>query len=207
MRMRASASSPPSISDGAFDIPSHPTAMRAGESIRNNRTGETLTMLVSEEENGGARQLYEVHVPAGRPSPPLHRHLAFTETFQVVKGSLDMYLGRERNHVRIHPEEKLTAEIGQLHTFANESGTPAVIRIETKPAGGVVRAFQIAYGVANEGGSARDGLPRNPIVRLVFIRTSEGFLPRVPVIVQKAVFRAADFVAQLTGIEKRLTRY
>jgi mannose-6-phosphate isomerase-like protein (cupin superfamily) len=181
--------------------------MRAGESIRNNQTGETLIMLVNEEENGGARQLYEVHLPPRRPSPPLHYHLAFAETFQVVEGALDMYLGRERNHVVVHPEEKLTAEIGQLHTFANERDTPAVITIETKPAGGVVRAFQLAYGVANDGGAARDGLPRNPIIRLVFIRMSEGFLPRVPLIVQKAVLGVAAFVARITGIEKRLRRY
>jgi len=37
--------------------------------------GETLTMLVSEEENGGACQPYEVHLPPYRPSPPLHYHL------------------------------------------------------------------------------------------------------------------------------------
>jgi mannose-6-phosphate isomerase-like protein (cupin superfamily) len=133
--------------------------MKAGETIGNKRTGETLTMLVSEEENGGARQLYQVHLPARRPSPPFHYHLTFTETSCVMEGALalDRYLGRERKHILLNPHESLTVEIGQVHTFANERDKSTVITIETKPAGGVVKAFQLAYGVANDGGATKDG--------------------------------------------------
>jgi hypothetical protein len=50
--------------------------MKASRTIRNNNTGETLTMLVSEQENGGALQLYQVRLPprrAGPLSPRIHR--------------------------------------------------------------------------------------------------------------------------------------
>jgi mannose-6-phosphate isomerase-like protein (cupin superfamily) len=124
-------------------------------------------MLVSKEENGGTRQLYQVHLPPGRPSPPFHYHLKFTETFSVIEGALDLYLGREHRHIVLNARQSVTAEICQVHTFANERDTSAVITIQTKPAGGVVRAFQLAYGVANDGGAAKDGLPRNPLVRLI----------------------------------------
>jgi hypothetical protein len=70
-----------------------------------------------------------------------------------------------------------------------------------------VKAFQLAYGVANDGAAAEDGLPRNPLVRLLFIGAAEGFLPQVPLIIQKTVFRLAAFIAWVTGIEKRLARY
>src|SRR5260370_41781324 len=110
--------------------------MRSGESIRNKRTGETLTMLVSEEETGGARQLYQVLVPPKRRGPPLHYHIAFIETFTVIEGVLDMYLGQERKHVVLKPRESVSVQIGQLHTFGNEQDEPAVITVETKPAGG-----------------------------------------------------------------------
>ena len=62
-------------------------AMRSGETIRNDATGETLTMLESEQENGGSRQLYAVRVPPRRPSPPMHYQVAFTETFTVMEGA------------------------------------------------------------------------------------------------------------------------
>jgi hypothetical protein len=50
-------------------------------------------------------------------------------------------------------------------------------------------------------------LPKNLIVRLVFIRMSEGFVPRVPLIVQKAILSAAALIARVAGIEERLTKY
>ena len=107
----------------------------------------------------------------------------------------------------MNPQEKLTAQIGRLYTFSNERDVAAVTTIETIPAGGVVRAFELAYGVANDGAAAKDGLPKNPIVRLVFIRMSEGFLPRIPLTMQRAVFGAAALIARLTGTERRLTKY
>src|SRR5260370_38195736 len=116
--------------------------MKSGDTIRNQKSGETLTMLVSEGERGGTRQLYKVHLPARRPSPPLHYHIAFTETFTVITGMLDLYVGRERRHVLLKPQESVTAQIGQLHTFADERDDTTVITIETKPPGGVLRAFQ-----------------------------------------------------------------
>jgi hypothetical protein len=42
--------------------------MKAVETINNMRTGDTLTMLVSEEENRGARRLYQVRLPLRRPN-------------------------------------------------------------------------------------------------------------------------------------------
>ena len=64
-------------------------------------------MIVSEEENRGARQLYQVRLPARRPSPPLHCHVAFTETFSVLEAALDLYLGRDRKHVLLHQYQSL----------------------------------------------------------------------------------------------------
>jgi hypothetical protein len=37
--------------------------MKKGQVIRNDATGEMLTMLVSDEDNGGACQLHEVRLP------------------------------------------------------------------------------------------------------------------------------------------------
>ena len=159
-------------------------------------------MIVSEEENGGARQRYQVRLPARRPSPPLHYHVTFTETFSVLEGALDLYLGRDRKHILLHPYQSMTVHVGQLHTFANERDEYAVITIETIPAAGVVRAFQLAFRVANEGGAAQDGLPKSLLLRLAFIRISGGYLPSVPLILQKSVLALASFVARFTGVSK-----
>jgi mannose-6-phosphate isomerase-like protein (cupin superfamily) len=165
--------------------------MRSGETIRNNATGETLTMLEGELESGGVRQLYEVWLPPGVAGPPLHYHLAFTETFTVVEGALDFYLGRERRRVTLRAGDTLTAELRQLHTFANNGNAPVRFRIETRPPGGVVAAFQLAFAVANAGGAAKDGLPKNPLIRLRFLRLTQGFVPGLPLWLQRGLFRLA----------------
>jgi hypothetical protein len=86
--------------------------MKKGAVIGNAHTGETLEMLVSEEENDGAMQLYRVRLPAHRPSPPMHYHIAFTETFTAVDGTLDLYLGPERARVQLQPGESRKVESG-----------------------------------------------------------------------------------------------
>jgi mannose-6-phosphate isomerase-like protein (cupin superfamily) len=181
--------------------------MKTGTTIKNNLTGETITMLVSEEDNGGARQLYEARVPPRRIGPPLHYHVTFTETFTVKEGTLDFYLGPERRHMLLGPQQSVTAELGQLHTFANERDTVTVITVESKPAGGVAKAFQLAYGLANDGEASKDGLPKSLLVRLVFIRMAGGFVPGVPIAVQKFALGLAATLARVTGVEKRLAKY
>jgi quercetin dioxygenase-like cupin family protein len=110
--------------------------MKQNAVIENRDTGETLTILIGEEENAGALQLYRVLLPAHRTSPPLHYHVSFTETFTVLKGTLDIYLGRERRHQQLHSGELVTVQRYEPHTFANTSDRPCIMTVETKPAGG-----------------------------------------------------------------------
>jgi hypothetical protein len=35
----------------------------------------------------------------------------------------------------------------------------------------------LAHGIANDGGAAKDGLPKNPAARLVFGKSTQGYLP------------------------------
>jgi mannose-6-phosphate isomerase-like protein (cupin superfamily) len=181
--------------------------MKSGTTIGNKDTGETLTMLTSEEDSGGALQYYRVNLPAYRPSPPLHYHVAFTETFTCVEGTLDMYLGRNRGHVRLHVGENVRADIGQPHTFSNTSSSPCIMTVETRPAGGVVKAFQLAYGSANEGKANKDGLPRNLLIRLLFIEISQGYLPQIPLGLQRFILTLTTIVSRLTGMERRIQQY
>jgi Cupin domain len=132
----------------------------------------------------------------------MHYHVAFTETFTVMEGALDFYLGRSRQRVTLRPGQSVTAEIGQPHTFANDRDVWTTFTVETRPPGGVVAAFQMAYAVANAGGAAKDGLPRNPIARLGFIRRSQGFLPGVPLFLQRGLFAVAEWIDRLSGMDR-----
>jgi mannose-6-phosphate isomerase-like protein (cupin superfamily) len=122
--------------------------MQKNQAIRNNATGETLSMLVSEDENGGTCQVYEVHLPPNRPSSPLHYHVDFAETFTLKSGKLDFYVGTEQRRLSLQPGDSITAQLRQPHRLANDHDETVTFTVKTKPAGGVVTAFQMAYGVA-----------------------------------------------------------
>jgi hypothetical protein len=114
-----------------------------------------------------------------------------------------IYLGKDAKHLVLKPGESATANIRQLHRFANDRDEPVIFTINTEPAGGVVKAFQLAYVIANDGGAARDGLPSIPIARLVFVKTTQGHLPGIPLVLQRIVFAvAAAFVTRVFGLEK-----
>ena len=157
--------------------------------------------------NNGVCQLYKVFLPPHRPSPPLHYHVDFTETFTVKQGKLDFYVDSDQKHLLLQPGESATAQIRQPHRFANNRDEPVIFTIKTKPAGGVVKAFQLAYGISNDGGAARDGLPKNPIARLVFAKTTQGYLPAIPRAIQRIVFGCAALLARAVGLEKKWQVY
>jgi quercetin dioxygenase-like cupin family protein len=58
-------------------------------------TGETVTIRASGRDNGGPRFEVDALLPPRLSGPPRHRHLAQTETFTVLEGSLRVVLGRK----------------------------------------------------------------------------------------------------------------
>jgi len=72
--------------------------MEKGTVICNRETGETITVLVSEDETHGALQLYRVRLPPHRAGPPLHYHVALRETFTVIEGTLNTYIPITSRH-------------------------------------------------------------------------------------------------------------
>jgi hypothetical protein len=56
--------------------------MKTGETIRNNQTGETLPMLVSEEDNGGARSTLRT-TPSAEFHPDQRRFAAASSTCRL----------------------------------------------------------------------------------------------------------------------------
>jgi hypothetical protein len=69
----------------------------------------------------------------------------------------------------------------------------------TTPLGGFVLIVKMA--------GSSDGLPRNPIARLAFIKTTQGYLPGIPLVAQKIVFDLASLIARVTGLQRRWRQY
>lgn len=83
-----------------------------------------------------------------------------------------MHLGRTVR--RLGPGETAVAPIGALHHFSNESAEPAVFRVELRPGhAGFERALQIGYGLATDGRTNGQGMPRNPFHLALLLELSD----------------------------------
>ena len=70
--------------------------IRAGETLVNPVSGETITFIETAAETNGEYTLIEVSVAPGGGVPMAHIHPYQTETFEVLEGELSMKAGREK---------------------------------------------------------------------------------------------------------------
>jgi hypothetical protein len=55
-----------------------------------------------------------------------------------------IYVDRDQKYLLLLPGDSATAHIRQPHRFADDHDEPVIFTIKTEPAGGVVKAFQLA---------------------------------------------------------------
>jgi quercetin dioxygenase-like cupin family protein len=100
--------------------------------IDNPVTGERITIRHSASDTGGERLVFDVELPPGAHVPAAHVHPRQQETFVVLQGRVQFLLGHRRRVV----ERGGTVVVGPgtAHWFGNVGSTPAVTRVEVRPA-------------------------------------------------------------------------
>ena len=152
------------------------------ETIHNPVQKDSVTFLETAEETG--RTLVEVDLAAGGGNR-LHRHLTYTERFEVLEGTLTVQIGRRK--LRVAPGETATAPARSRHAFANETDEPVRFLVELTPGhAGFEQALRIGYGLAADGETTRDGIPKR--------------LPDLAVLAQMSDIRVCGPLAALNPI-------
>jgi hypothetical protein len=118
-----------------------------------------------------------------------------------IGGSLDLYLGRERRHRLLKRGDSATAIVGQLHTFANDREQAAIIQVETRPAGDIVRAFQLAYRVAKKQWRCRGWSSKKAIRPAAVHCDQREIRASSALLLQGIVFGAIVLAARVAGVE------
>lgn len=127
--------------------------------IRNPAIGDVVTFLETATESGGVRTLIEIEL-AAHGGNALHRHLGYDEHFEVVEGSLEIRLGRDRR--TLVAGERATAPAGSPHCFSNPTAASVRFRVELRPGhSGFEQSLRIAYGLAEDGLVRSGGIPRS----------------------------------------------
>ena len=159
------------------------------------------TFLLSSEETGGEYTLVEIEVAPGGGNAP-HYHNTYDEHFEVVEGTLEVMVNGTTYTLR--PGEKATAPMNALHCFRNPTGETTRFRVTIDPGSpGFEKAIKVAYGLATDGLTFRDGTPRNPYHLALLIDWSEsrirGFLGTLG-----PIFRVLAKRAKRKGIDREL---
>jgi quercetin dioxygenase-like cupin family protein len=172
--------------------------IRAGESLVNETTGETVTFLETAAQTGGAYTLIEVEVAPGGGVPMAHVHPKQTETFEVVSGRLSMRSGGDTlvagpgDVVHVHP--------GRVHRFWNETAYPVRFRCKVEPALEFERFIETMFALGADGKLNGRGMP-NPL-RLAAIANAhfaDTRAPYIPAWVQKAGLASGALLAKALG--------
>ena len=119
----------------------------------NSGQKDYATFLKTSEETGGELTLIAIEVAPGGGTPP-HYHKTYDEHFEVLEGTLEVLLGKEKHTLR--PGQRAVAPKNTWHCFENPTGTPATFLVEMRPGQpGFEKAVKAGYGLAADG--------RNPL--------------------------------------------
>jgi mannose-6-phosphate isomerase-like protein (cupin superfamily) len=151
------------------------TAAVAERTIYNPVQRDRVTFLEMAADTAGGRTLAELEVAPGGGNM-LHRHLTYAEHFEVLEGVLTVEV--DGVVLQLGPGQSAVAPIRSLHRWANESDAPAVCLIEVVPGHrGFEQTLQIGYGLAADGLTRADGVPRRPYDLAVLAELSDIRLP------------------------------
>ncbi len=129
---------------------------RAGEQLYDPVQGDSIEFRETARDTGGAL-LSGVWTAVG--APPMHVHPLQEERFEVLSGTLGLQIGEE--HRNLGEGEEATVPPGTPHRFYNEDDQQkARFLFELRPALNTEILFETLYGLATDGNTDRNGLPK-----------------------------------------------
>jgi quercetin dioxygenase-like cupin family protein len=119
---------------------------------------ESFIKLVS-SVNNKQESVMELNIFPGEKTPK-HYHTEFSETFEVLRGTLEVGAGKEIYHLK--EGEAATVSPNECHYYHNISKEECVIRVIIKPGNkNFEKALFILKGLFNDGLASRAGTPKN----------------------------------------------
>jgi quercetin dioxygenase-like cupin family protein len=183
---------------------------RAGDIIENPMTGERITFLKTTEETKGELLRFEYVFPP-RFSIPEHVHPAQEERHEVLSGTL---WGRVGGREQVFTEgQRVVGPARVPHAWRNPSEHEELRLVsEIRPPLRFETLFETGFGLARDGKTTRQGVPKNPLQLAVLAYETRDmfYFTRPPIPVQKAflaLFAGLAFVGRLLGYKASYPKY
>lgn len=162
---------------------------------------DTVTFLITADETGGVYSEYRVTLKSGGGNPP-HLHKRFVETFTAISGNLGLKLGRET--LILQPGESYAVLPGTVHNFFNPGPDEITFGIRFDPGFiGFDHMIQILYGLARDGKTNQQGIPKSMATIALVGEMGDTHLPGLWKLVAP-LFRLIAARARRKGLEQQL---
>src|SRR5215210_5550375 len=183
---------------------------KAGDVIENPITGERITFLRTTTETNGELLRFEYVVPP-RFFIPEHFHPRQEERHEVLSGTLRGRVGgQERDYGK---GQRVDGPAGVPHAWKNPSSDEELRFVsELRPPLVFETLLETYCGLARDGKTTKQGIPKNPLQLAVLVDETRGmfYSSRVPVAVQEAFlafFAVLASVGRLFGYRARYPEY
>ncbi len=174
--------------------------------VENPIAGERITFLATAEETNGEYVRVRNEASAGAQGPVMHYHLAYTEAFKVLKGRLDMCVGKE-NHLVLGEGESAFVPLSTAHRFWNSSTEPVLFEVEVRPARNFEKAIRAQVGLVEDGKTNEKAIPKNLFELALIYELSESYIVGMPLFLQKGIFGTLAEIVRLLGYDPEFSEY
>jgi quercetin dioxygenase-like cupin family protein len=173
--------------------------------ITNPLSGEQITIRATAADTGGRALEWDLLLAPGGKVPSSHAHPEQEECFTVLEGRMRFRVGGRR--IMAGPGDSVRIPPGTVHHFANASGQPARVAVQTTPALSMQGLLETAAALAQDQHAAARRLP-SPLDLALFMREFEREVraPYLPAVLVRAVIRAAAWLAGRCGLDARYRR-
>lgn len=163
---------------------------------------DKATFLETAADTHGKRTLIHIELAAGGGND-LHYHKTFDETFRVLEGQLGVQIGKKIMYLA--KGESATVKAGELHRFFNASNdTPVAFNVLLEPGhAGFERTIQVAYGLAADGLTNKDSVPKNLYHLALLFKWGDTNVPGIFSLIEPVMGWLANRAVK-KGIEKEL---
>ncbi len=174
--------------------------------IENPISGERVTFVATAEETDGEYTRIRTEISAGGRGTVLHYHLAYTEEFTVLEGTLNMCVGRG-NERALEKGESVLVPLRTPHRFWNASSRPAVFEVEVRPSRSFETALRAQAGLVADGRTNPKAVPKNLFELALIYELSESYIAGLPLFLQARLFGALARIARWRGYDPEFSQY
>ncbi|HSI78173.1 MAG TPA: cupin domain-containing protein [Lunatimonas sp.] len=173
---------------------------KTNQIIESKTYGDKAKFLVTAADSKGELLRAQVWIKPGADGPPEHYHPVQSETFEVIKGQLNLnYEGKE---IVLLPGEKITVPPNTLHKWYNAGACDLEAIVELRPALKTEFFLESMYSLDYQGKLDKKGLP-NPLQFAAILNECYGelFVIGPPIFLQKFMAKVVGGLARMFGIK------